>query len=309
MPTISHLKNQFQTLEKYCDGSFGMSAIHIETAKEINFNADQLFLMCSTYKLPMAIYLLQKVERGELHLTDTYLVTEHDLRPGAVFTLNQLDYSIAQPMTLHNLLKLMLQESCNTSTDILLRHLGGPSVLMDFLRAYSLHPMRVDRYMLEILAASDGIKQLPPDHRCTLAHYKALEQAVTPSELIEAKKIFKADVRDTTTPTAMTTLLVKLFKHELINAQLTELLLKIMRGCKRGPLRLIGLLPPRTPVAHKTGTAAGYTCDVGIITLPHHAGHIAISTYIKNSTKDLANNERVLAEASRMAYDCFLFNL
>ena len=70
----------------------------------------------------------------------------------------------------------------------------------------------------------------------------------------------------------------------------------------------MGLLPNRTPVAHKTGSLTGYTCDIGIITLPHNAGNIAISSYIKNSHKDLTNNERVLAEVGRSIYDFFLLD-
>lgn len=71
----------------------------------------------------------------------------------------------------------------------------------------------------------------------------------------------------------------------------------------------MGLLPPKTPVAHKTGTATGFTCDVGIITLPFEKGHIALSIYIAHSTNNLENNERVLAEAGRAIYDYFLYSL
>jgi beta-lactamase class A len=105
----------------------------------------------------------------------------------------------------------------------------------------------------------------------------------------------------------MTTLLTRLFKHELISNESTDLLLKIMRGCRRGAMRLMAILPPGTPVAHKTRILTGFTLDLGIITLPSNAGHIAITAYIKNSSKDLANNERVLAEVGRMVYDSFLF--
>jgi len=81
-----------------------------------------------------------------------------------------------------------------------------------------------------------------------------------------------------------------------------------MRGCKRGPLRLMGLLPMKTPVAHKTGTLDRYVCDVGIITLPDNVGHVVVSIYIKDSTQDLAINERVLAEVGRTLYDYFLLS-
>jgi beta-lactamase class A len=69
----------------------------------------------------------------------------------------------------------------------------------------------------------------------------------------------------------------------------------------------MGLLPKKTPFSHKTGSLTGYTCDVGIMTLPHSRGHIAIAAYIKESNKDLANNEHVLAEIGRTLYDFFLY--
>jgi beta-lactamase class A len=81
-----------------------------------------------------------------------------------------------------------------------------------------------------------------------------------------------------------------------------------MRGCKRGQLRLLGLLPHKTPVAHKTGTLTGFACDVGIITLPNEAGSIAISVFIKESNKELEHLERIIAEVGRTIYDYFLFN-
>jgi beta-lactamase class A len=73
-------------------------------------------------------------------------------------------------------------------------------------------------------------------------------------------------------------------------------------------MRLLGLLPNKTPVAHKTGTLTGFACDVGIITLPFDAGSIAISVYIKDSNKELVHLERIIAEVARTIYDYYLFN-
>lgn len=303
------LQKKFQFLEKFCDGTLGVSALHIETGNEISFNADQSFLMCSTCKVPMAIYLLLKSQRNEISLNDLYEVTEYDLRPGIIGTLNQFNYDVGQQISIHNLLRLMMQESCNTSTDILLRKIGGPNAIMNYLNQIDIKDMNVHSYTIEAISAWDGIKNLPKNF--TLSEYKKLELAVSQEELIQAREKFKTDMEqtknDTTIPVAMTKLLVKLFKNELIEPKLSELLLKIMRGCKRGPARLMGLLPPKTPVAHKTGTLTGYTCDVGIITLPEDYGNIAIAVYIKNSSKDLINNERVLAEVARSVYDFILF--
>lgn len=300
------LEKQFTTFEHYCSGELGFQAIHVETGKTLGFKAYDTFLMCSTFKIPMAICLLQKVESNEFHLTDLYSVTEYDLRPGSSPTLTQFSYDAPISMSLRNLLQLMLQESCNTSTDILLRLMGGPPAVMKFLQKAGIQNMRIDRYMLEMIADSEGVKDLPADHRITLSEYKVREKAVSQENVLKAELVFSKDNKDTATPFAMALLLERLFKHEFLTKDHTNLLLQIMRRCKRGPLRLMGLLPHGTSVAHKTGTFTSYTSDVGIITLPHHAGHVAIAAYIKYSKKGLTHDERVLAEVGRTVYDYFL---
>jgi len=300
------LHKQFESFEKYCDGVLGVSALHIETGMEINFRSDLKFLMCSTYKLPIAIHLLHLAEQKQINLDEFYNIKDVDLRGGFAFTLNDFDCSSGFPISLRNLLLMMLRESCNTSTDIILRKIGGPSAVSAYLNQIGIENMRVDRYTLEIMADSDGIKTLPSSLKCTLDQYKALSSSITTDELASAKIAFRSDGRDHSTPLAMTKLLVKLFKHEILNIENVTWLLNTMRRNKLYPNRLMGLLPYRTPVAHKTGTAAGYTNDVGIITLPHHYGHVAITAFIKESSKDKIPNERVLAEVSRTAYDYFL---
>src|SRR3546814_1531854 len=47
-----------------------------------------------------------------------------------------------------------------------------------------------------------------------------------------------------------------------------SLLLDMMSRCRTGSNRIRGLLPPGTRVENKTGTLAGYTGDVGFLTLP-----------------------------------------
>lgn len=301
----SNLEKQFKLFEKNCGGTLGVDALHLENGKIVKYKADETFLMCSTYKIPMAICLLQHIENGSLKLDDYLKITEFDLRPGVTGTLNQLDYTVPVKMSVENLLRFMLQESCNTSTDLLLRHIGGPLEVMKFLERSDIKNMRVDRSILEIISQWDGV-QLPANHQMTLKQYNELELKVSPHDSSKAKNKFKNGVEDTATPAAMTSLIRKLFMNELLSKTHTKLLLDIMIGCKRGLLRLLGLLPEGTTVAHKTGTLTGYTCDVGVITLPHDAGHFVVSVYIKDSIKDLRNNERMIAEVGRTLYDYYL---
>ena len=86
----------------------------------------------------------------------------------------------------------------------------------------------------------------------------------------------------------------------------TERLLRVMTESPTGPARLKGLLPAGTAVAHKTGTMGGTTNDGGVVTLPDGAGHVAIAVFVKGSTKEVEERERVIAEIARTVYDYFL---
>jgi beta-lactamase class A len=303
-----YLQKQFELFDKNCSGMLGVHATHIETQKQIGFNSDKHFMMCSTYKMPIAICFLQAIENKKFHLQDLIEVKKSDICPGVNSTINQLNFDLANAkISLHNLLLMMLQESDNTSTDIILRLVGGPEAVMKTLRAAQINELRVDRYFYDILCAWDGLKH-SPDIRPTLSEYKYLEDQVNKIELEKIRKNFLNDKKDSTTPRATTDLLIKLFKKELLNETHTQLLITIMRGCKRGQLRLMGLLPLGTPIAHKTGTVTGHVSNIGIITLPHQRGHVAISAFIKEATKELTASERILAEVGRTVYDYFLFS-
>jgi beta-lactamase class A len=129
--------------------------------------------------------------------------------------------------------------------------------------------------------------------------------AVTVSEKNAAEAKFQNDRRDAVTPGDMARLLVKIQKGEVAGA---ELLLDIMTRCQTGDARLKGLLPKGTAVAHKTGSMGEtITNDVGIVTLPGGAGHVAVAVYVKGSDQPLAARERAIAEIGRAVYDYFLF--
>ena len=73
------------------------------------------------------------------------------------------------------------------------------------------------------------------------------------------------------------------------------LLFGILERCQTGKNRIPGFLLPDTVVAHKTGTIAGTASDVGLITLPDQAGHVALAVYMKGSDKEAREKERTIA--------------
>ena len=75
-----------------------------------------------------------------------------------------------------------------------------------------------------------------------------------------------------------------------------------------GPGRIKGLLPPGTPVAHKTGTSntndkgiTAATNDAGIITLPN-GKPLIITVFVKDAAADETTREKVIARSAAAAY-------
>ncbi len=105
----------------------------------------------------------------------------------------------------------------------------------------------------------------------------------------------------------MVVLVEKIHRGGVLSPESRTLLLEILERCQTGKNRIRGFLLPDTVVAHKTGTIAGTASDVGLITLPDGAGHVAAAVYLKGTDKEAGEKERTIALIGRSLYDFFLF--
>ena len=167
--------------------------------------------------------------------------------------------------------------------------------------------MHIDRFTLEIIAALDGV-ELPREYlQFTLDKYKSLENRVSVEEKQAAREKFKSDSKDRGTPRAMSRLLSMIQTGNLLASGYAELLFKIMQRCKTSSQRIMGFLPLGVCVAHKTGSASGYTNDVGIVYLPNNRGEVALSIYVEHEEVPVNMAERIIAEVARNVINYFLF--
>lgn len=307
-----HAQNHQSVVEREIDrisqvsgGIVGATAIHIESGRRVTLRNTDTFPMASTVKVPLAVQLLTKVDNGELRLDQMIEIHEADLHPGSG-TLTDLFNKGGLALSIRNLMELMLLISDNSATDVLLRLAGGGDAVTARMKALGINGIQVSRPTLGLISDAIGVPA-PQGGPHTIDGYTTRYKAVTPEERASARARFEADPRDTSTPDGMTALLVKLYKGELLKPTSTALLLDIMDRCRTGNARLKGLLPADTKVAHKTGSILGTANDVGILTLPDNAGHVAIAVFVKNSTKSEADKDRGIAEIARSVYDYFLF--
>lgn len=305
-PALDRLQREIERLSRTTDGLTGVTAIHLESGRRVSLRANEGFPMASTVKVPLAVQLLTMVDEGRLKLDTMVTLEPKDLHPGSG-TLTDLFNKPGVSLSIRNLMELMLLISDNSATDILLRIAGGAEAVNARLRALGIEGIRVDRPTALLIA--DGIgyhDKLPPEDQWSPDAFRKAVRATSPEARTEAVRRFQDDPRDTATPNGMAALLARIHRKDLLKPATAEILLDIMKRCRTGYARIKGLLPANTAVAHKTGSMPMVANDVGIITLPDNAGHIAIAAFTKKS-EDTVKSERAIAEIARAVHDYFLF--
>jgi beta-lactamase class A len=300
------MEHELERIARLGGGQVGVQAIHLESGRQISMNPQVKFPMASTIKIAIAVQLLTKIEQGELSLATIVDVKPGDLHPGSG-TLTSLFIHPGVQLSVQNLLELMIVISDNSATDILLGLAGGPEAVMNRLKTLNVQGMSVDRSIIQLLADLQGVT-LPPANQWTAGFYDKLSQELTPEMRKRAVETFAADPRDTSTPAAMVDLLTKIYQGKALKPESCQVLLDVMSRCQTGNARIKGFLPPNTEVAHKTGSlGATATDDVGYITLPDNAGHVAIAVFVGPSTQQTTERDQTIAHLSRAVYDYFLF--
>jgi beta-lactamase class A len=303
---LRRLLREIERLAEASDGTVGVAAVHIETGRRVIFNPEEHFPMASTYKVPIAVQLLNRVDRGEISLWDMVELEPEDLHPGSG-TLTRLFDDPGVILSVHNLLELMLLISDNSATDLTLATAGGSQAVNSRLQELGIVGLSVDRPTSVLISDYVGV-DAPEDGRISIDQFRELSRELDEAQREEAATAFAADVRDTSTPGAMAALLEAVWRGEALSTESTELLLDILKRVETGRGRIRGVLPPDVDVGHKTGTIGGSTNDVGYIYLPEDAGHVIVVAFVKDSQRDVPERERVIAHVSRAVYDYFLFD-
>jgi len=292
-----------QKIEKISQGligRIGVAAQEIGSGLNVTVNGDEAFVMASTYKVAIATALLDQVDKGQLKLTDLIDVPVEKMVVGP----NPLVMNFLHPgikLSVANLIEPMITESDNSATDFCLEVAGGPEVVTKFLRSIGITDQRLDRSTAEILRDFYG---LTDKAYATVAEAAYAKDPTLILRQSDRNLEYEKDPRDHSTPKAMLELLLAIDSGKILSEKSREFLLGVMSRTRTGGGRLRGLLPKKTPVAHKTGTIGGVANDVGFVTLPD-GRRFAIAVFTKSSTTSEADRDRAVAEVTRALYDFY----
>jgi len=276
--------------------------------KLCSLNGEERFPLASVCKLPIAMNILALVDEGKLALNREIEVLPRDVVSG-VSTIAPR-WKAQRRFPLNEMIELMVARSDNTAVETLFRIGGeGPAMAARF-REWKVEGVRVDRSERQCGLDRNGVENYPPPAEWTDELIGALIARTSQELRYRATQRFLADPRDTGTPNGTVQLLARVFRGEVLSQPSTARLIEILKATTTFPTRIKGLLPPGTIVAHKTGltgtvkrlTAA--TNDSGVIFLPD-GGQLALSVYVKASTRNDAARDRVIARIARAAFEVF----
>ncbi|WP_138477449.1 class A beta-lactamase, subclass A2 [Dyadobacter bucti] len=255
------------------NGTIGVGIMHLETRETTIVNEKHKFPMQSVFKFPLAMAVLDQVDKGKLSLDQKIHITKKDLLPKTHSPLRDKYPDGNVDITLAAILDATVSWSDNNGCDILFRLLGGPK--------------NVQAYIHNL-----GVKDIA---------------IVATGE--EMSRHWDVQFTNWCEPKAMLQLLNIFQKGKKLSKSSTDFLRKSMVDSPTGPKRIKGLLPKTAVVAHKTGTSGtndkcvtAANNDVGIITLPD-GKHIALVVYVSNSTLDEKGRDLVIAQIAKAAYD------
>ncbi|MGL4956111.1 MAG: class A beta-lactamase, subclass A2 [Bacteroidales bacterium] len=274
---IDSLKQKLVNQIAHKQADVGVSIIANGYKDTININAQGHYPMQSVFKLPIAMAVLSEIDKGHFQLSQRIKISAKDLLPNTWSPIRE-KFPEGTSMTIADIIAYSVAQSDNNGCDILLRLIGGTSIVENFL----------------------ALNQLP-------------DIAIKLNEE-EMHKAWENQFQNWATPWALTALLTKLYNaknNKILSKENSDFLWRILEETATGTNRLKGELPKGTIVAHKTGTSgvekdniATATNDVGIIILPN-GEPVFISVLVSNSKEENQTNEKIISAIAKAVWDYY----
>ena len=267
----NQLKTNIEKLILSTKANIGISIIGSNTTNSIAINGDAFYPMLSTFKFPIALGILHKVEIGELSMNQKLLIRKEELLENTWSPFKKKFPRGNTIISLEAALKWMIIYSDNNITDILLRLVGGTGYVEQFL----------DNKNIRI---------------------KNNEE--------EMHKSWESQFINNVTPNAYSQLLKSFSEEKILNKINTTWLYEAMLNSQTGTKRLKGKLP-NIVIAQRAGTSftnakgvTGAINNVGIIELPKNQ-KIYIAVFIHNTSERFEKGEELIADIAKVTYDYY----
>ncbi|CAI9429279.1 class A beta-lactamase [Elizabethkingia anophelis] len=266
----NELKNKIEKIISTENGDFGVSIID-ENNNIVEINGKKHYPLLSTFKFPIALTILHKVEKRELSMQQQIFIKKEELLENtwSPFKEKHPDGNIS--ISLEEAINWMIVYSDNNLTDILLRLLGGTETVEKFIDD---------------------------------------ENFVIKNNEDEMHRDWNSQFINKSTPNSFAQLLKKFSEGKILNSENTKWLYQSMVKSETGVKRLKGKLP-NVKIAQRAGTSftndegiTGAINNVGIMELPNNQ-KIYIAVFVHNTSEEFSKGEEIIADIAKTTYEFY----
>ena len=270
----AELKKEISKITEGKKATVAVSVLGIDFPFQYNNNnAEKKLPMQSVFKYHIALAVLDLVDQGKLSLDQKVFIKKSELLPNTWSPIREKNPEGNFEMSISELIEYSVAMSDNVGCDVLLRLIGGPKVVNDYI-------------------VSKGVKNT---------------QIVYNEELMQSE--WKNQYENYTTMKSATKLLKDFYKGKILSKKSTEFLLAVMYRTSTGLNKIVEQLPKYAKVAHKTGSSgkndAGLTGaenDISIITLPNGKTY-AIAIFVCDSMETWEVNCKMISDISKVVFE------
>lgn len=228
LPNFEAIEAKLNELVANFDGDVGIYVKHLPTGNTIDIKADTIFPTASTIKVPLMIRAFEMMESGELHYDSTHVYVDRLYYPGSDVVASFED---GQTISLHKLLFLSISFSDNTAS-LWIQELGGT-----------------------------GTKVNEAMERLGLEHTRVNSRTEGRAE------DFRRYGWGQTTPREMATILERIYKNEVVSAEHSEEMYRLMSK-SLWDKEALAMIPKNINVASKQGAVSASKSEVVLVNAP-----------------------------------------
>ena len=270
----AELKKEISKITEGKKATVAVSVLGIDFPFQYNNNnAEKKLPMQSVFKYHIALAVLDLVDQGKISLDQKVFIKKSELLPNTWSPIREKNSEGNFEMPISELIEYSVAMSDNVGCDVLLRLIGGPKVVNDYI-------------------VSKGVKNT---------------QIVYNEEIMQSA--WKNQYENYTTMKSATKLLKDFYKGKILSKKSTEFLLGVMYRTSTGLNKIVEQLPKYAKVAHKTGSSgkndAGLTSaenDIAIITLPNGKTY-AIAIFVSDSMETWEVNCKMISDISKVVFE------
>lgn len=268
--SFTDIKTQIQHQETKLSATIGVSILDAATTQEWGYQADKRVPLTSTFKTLACAKLLQDIEQKKVLASQSVLVRQADL----ITYSPVLENYVGKPITPKKACEAAMLTSDNTAANIVLSAIGGPAALTEYL-------------------------------------HQDLDDKVTRLDRFEPdlNQVKLGDLRDTTTPQAMTQTLYKLLFTPSLSAQ-NQAQLKdwLLANQVTGNL-LRAVLPKGYSIGDRSGAgdfgARGITAVIWEPIEENKNAPIIVSIYITQTEASMEDRDQAIKEIGKAIFKAF----